>query len=263
MPFTGAHPLAIAPLLYSRGRIRALDATALVLGSMAPDFEYFAHAQESGAFGHTLPGLVAWCLPVSLALALAWHHVVKWPLVLASPHGIARRVAPRAAGRWRLRPVAFGVSALIGAASHDVWDAFTHADGFVVRRVPELRTPIDVPILGHTVVHRLLQHGCSVVGLAAVAIVVGRAIRRWPPIELPARPAWKARGVLVALVGVGVAATVARVIRMHNIDAGDLVVATISGGLAGVTIASLILRRDALAVRSVSGGRDTNGAWHA
>lgn len=259
MPFTGAHPLAIAPLL----RIRSLDATALAIGSMAPDFEYFAHAEESGGFGHTLLGLVVWCLPVTVALALAWHHVVKWPLIVAAPQPIARRLAGPAARPWRWRPIPILVGALIGAASHDAWDAFTHADGFVVRRWAWLRTQVDVPILGHTVIHRVLQHGCSVVGFAAVIVVIARAIRRLPAIELPPLPAWKARGVLVGLVGLGVTATSIRIVRLHAIDAGDVVVAVIAGALAGMTVASLILRRDALSARSVSGGRDTNEAWHA
>ena len=253
MPFTGAHPLAVAPLL----QYRKLDATALVIGSMAPDFQYFAHAQESGTFGHTLLGLVLWCLPVTLVLGLAWHHVVKWPLVVAAPRGIARRVAVEAARPWRLRALPIVLGALIGAASHDAWDSFTHADGFVVHHWRALREEVDVPLLGHTAVHRVAQHTCSVIGFAVVIVLVIRALRRRAPIELPPLPAWKARIVLVVLVGLGVAATTYRVVRMHAIDAGDLVVAVIAGGLAGVTLASLILRRDGLLARSVSGGRDT------
>ena len=251
MPFTGAHPLAITPLL----RIRSLDATALVIGSMAPDFEYFAHGEEAGSFGHTLLGLVLWCLPVTAALGLAWHHVVKWPLIVASPDPIARRVARQAP--WKPGPLAI-VGALIGAASHDVWDAFTHADGFVVRRWDDLRAPVDVPILGHTVVHRVLQHGFSIVAFPIVLALIARAIYRRAPVELPPRAAWKARLVLVGLGGVGIAATVCRAVYLRHVhDAGDVIVAIIAGGLAGTTLASLILRRDALVVRSVSGHRDT------
>lgn len=39
MPFTFAHPAAVLP--FSKKQVNYISVTALILGSMAPDFEYF------------------------------------------------------------------------------------------------------------------------------------------------------------------------------------------------------------------------------
>lgn len=260
MPFTGAHPLAIVPLQ----KWRWLDATALVFGSMAPDFEYFAYGEERGNFGHTWLGLVAWCLPVTLILGVAWHSWVKWPLISAVPEGIARRVAGPVGRPWRIRPVAVAVSAVVGALTHDLWDSFTHADGLVVKHVAALRDGVDVPVVGRMVVHRMLQHGCSVVGLAALAWLGARWLGRQAVVELPAVRRGRAMAIVAACIAVGAALWEVRIIKWHFAhDIGTLVVAGISGSIAGILVASGVLRTDGkLLARSVSDGRDTTVAWH-
>ena len=96
VPFTAAHPMAVLPLI---GRLR-LDPTCLVIGSMAPDFEYFVRAGQMSTISHTWLGLVAWNLPVTLILAFAFHYLIKWPLVLIAPSPIARRAAVLASRPW-------------------------------------------------------------------------------------------------------------------------------------------------------------------
>jgi uncharacterized protein DUF4184 len=61
MPFTIAHAAAALPLWHaSRKRLRL---AALVLGCATPDYIYFLHLNTVGRFGHTLPGLILFCLP--------------------------------------------------------------------------------------------------------------------------------------------------------------------------------------------------------
>src|SRR5581483_12465816 len=50
VPFTLAHPAAVLPL-----RRRGLVFSALVVGSMAPDFEYFFGLKRP--ISHTMPGI--------------------------------------------------------------------------------------------------------------------------------------------------------------------------------------------------------------
>ncbi|AIK36171.1 hypothetical protein BG07_3819 [Bacillus pseudomycoides] len=50
MPFTFAHPAAVIPFCKKQ---RYVSVTALVLGSMVPDFEYFLHFRPYGVIGHT------------------------------------------------------------------------------------------------------------------------------------------------------------------------------------------------------------------
>src|SRR6476660_6269644 len=113
MPFTLAHPVAVLPFVR---RLR-LDTTCLVIGAMAPDFEYFARGEQVSTISHTLRGLLIWNLPATLLLALAWHLWVKQTVLLVAPGGFARRAAPLFA-----RPsgpvLACAISAVLGAATH-------------------------------------------------------------------------------------------------------------------------------------------------
>lgn len=61
MPLTFAHPAAILP--FSR-KSKFIHFPALVLGSMAPDFEYFLRGQPAGEIGHTFAGFVWFNLPL-------------------------------------------------------------------------------------------------------------------------------------------------------------------------------------------------------
>ncbi len=240
--------MAVLPLL---GRLR-LDATCLVIGSMAPDFEYFVRIRQASTISHTWLGLVAFDLPATLILAFVFHHAVKWPLVLVTPRVIARRAARLAVRPWGTWSIGFVaslvISSLIGALTHLLWDGLTHSDGHIVPHVAWLRTPIDMPVLDRVMVlHRVLQHASTVIGLLACAFFVIRALRRAEPIELPPRPRWWPRLVAFVLVAGGAAATAPRAfLRKDADDIGNVVVVLIAGALAGALLASVVLRRAAL-----------------
>lgn len=55
MPLTFAHPAAILP--FSR-QSKYIHFSALVLGSMAPDFEYFLRGRPVGEIGHSFTGFL-------------------------------------------------------------------------------------------------------------------------------------------------------------------------------------------------------------
>ncbi|MEB0248571.1 DUF4184 family protein, partial [Mucilaginibacter sp. 5B2] len=61
MPFTISHPAVILPLNYLPKRFISL--TALVVGSLTPDFEYFIRMKVQSDYSHTLPGLFWFDLP--------------------------------------------------------------------------------------------------------------------------------------------------------------------------------------------------------
>lgn len=243
--------MAVLPLI---GRLR-LDATCLVIGSMAPDFEYFVRVRQASTISHTWLGLVVFDLPATLILAFVFHHAVKWPLVLVTPRVIARRAAGFAVrpwGTWSFGFVASVViSSLLGALTHILWDGATHADGQIVPHVPWLRTPIDIPILDRDMVlHRVLQHASTVIGLVVCATVAIRALRRAPALELPPRPRVWPRLVACLLIAGGAATTAPRAfLRKDADDIGNVVVVLIAGALAGALVASVALRRAALQSR--------------
>jgi hypothetical protein len=64
-----------------------------------------------------------------------------------------------------------------GSLTHVAWDAFTHHDGAVVRRVPQLREAL---VGGHPA-YSVLQDASGLVGLAVVAVWVWLALARAAP----------------------------------------------------------------------------------
>ena len=235
--------MAVLPFLRWKGPLR-LDSTSLVIGSMAPDFEYFAHGEQAGSFSHTLAGVALFCIPATFVLGLLWVGLVRGPVLTVAPLWLRRRLMPQPwQARWTVWVVASCiVSAAIGALTHLGWDGFTHAQGFFTRRVPVLHTPIDVPVLGVLALHRVLQYASSVVGLVVLAIVVVRMLRQRVAIELPAVDRVLPRLIFVACIAAGAALLTLRVLAHHLRDPGDVTVGAISGILAGVLVASVIVR---------------------
>ncbi|MGH9039805.1 MAG: DUF4184 family protein, partial [Acidimicrobiia bacterium] len=173
MPFTISHAAAAEPLWRLSGR--RLIASALVVGAMAPDFEYLFHLSARRTIGHTLPGLVVLCVPLSMAALFLWHRLIQpaWiPLVLGRP------AAPFAF--WpRARLAAIAGSALAGSLSHVAWDAFTHEGGLVVRHVGLLEA--TVPGLGLPA-FQLLQYASSAAGAWFLAHWAHRHLGRHRPV---------------------------------------------------------------------------------
>lgn len=177
MPFTFAHPAIVLPL----HRVHRLSFTALVLGSMSPDFEYFLRLKPYSTLSHTMAGLLLFDLPVVIALAFLFHHLVKRPMILHLPSPFDRGLFPYAEASWRpvsVRSVlVFGYSALIGSFSHIAWDSFTHEGAPMVMRIALLQQRL---VLGEwsIPVYKCLQHLSSMGGLLLIALFVWFAARK-------------------------------------------------------------------------------------
>lgn len=174
MPFTLSHPAAVIPL-YRRG----LVLSALIIGSMSPDFEYFLRLQTGHRFSHSLPGLFLFCIPTGLLALWIFHSLLKLPLLSLLPLSHQQRLLP-VAKTFRFGPARqFGLivfSLLLGACTHLVWDAFTHEESGVLHYLPLLRTPIAASTSPDPLKPcDLLQHGSSIFGL----LLLGYWYRRW------------------------------------------------------------------------------------
>ncbi|MEY9894942.1 hypothetical protein ABIA31_008630 [Catenulispora sp. MAP5-51] len=178
MPFTLAHPAAVLPLMH-RGQARGgLIGSALVFGAMAPDVPYFAGAFALGDLAHTWAAVPTLDVAITVALAAAWHLLLRAPLVRLLPARWAAAAeeltAPRER-RMRLSLVPwFVLSAVIGAVTHVAWDGFTHPGRFGVRLFPVLQ---NARIFGEPP-YVLLQYGCSVLGVAALGYWTVQEMRR-------------------------------------------------------------------------------------
>jgi len=180
MPFTFAHPAAAMLFLRVQRHFR-MD--AMILGSMAPDFEYFLRGRPYGIYGHTLPGIVLFDLPLVVAVYFAGRYLVLPAIGAYLPHAV--RPKPRPSRHGIRAALVFVYSALIGVLSHIAWDSFTHADGAMVKRVAMLGETISIHGLGIPV-YKILQHGSTLAGLIAIAWFLFGRCKRHIKAENPA-----------------------------------------------------------------------------
>jgi hypothetical protein len=201
VPFTASHPAAVLPLLGT-----PLPASALVIGSMAPDVPYFVFGRPVGDT-HTALAVVSTDLLIGAAVWLVWHGLFAGPALAAAPAGVRARLdgRVRVGVPVRLRSARDAVLAVlalvVGAATHVLWDEFTHGEGWGPAHLGVLRTGA-----GGLRGYDWAQYGSGVLG----ALVLAWWLRRWwvrtPPAPVPpsgplARWVWPALLALAAVVG--------------------------------------------------------------
>lgn len=177
MPFTLAHPVAILPLVKPLGRFAV--ASALVVGSMAPDLAYFVPLPFSREQTHSLPGLFWFCLPFGLLTYFVFHLLFA-PLIHGlSPKQIATRLPKQWSAARTQNPFSIPVvtSILVGALTHVLWDSFTHSGGLPSTVLPLLDRQIG-EVGGYTIyVHKVLQHSSNLLGMGILAWWLGRVFK--------------------------------------------------------------------------------------
>lgn len=161
--------------------------SALVVGSLAPDFRYFLNLAPRSHIGHSFKGIFIFCLPVGLAVLWIFQRIMKLPLISLAPQSHQQRLVTLAkpflwggASRFAL----IVASLLLGAVSHLAWDAFTHDSGLVVRNVPDMRVPLE-EFGTHRPLYNVLQHGSSILGLVILVFWYWRWFKRTPPQAVP------------------------------------------------------------------------------
>jgi hypothetical protein len=173
MPFTVSHAAAVLPL---HRWSRSLPLTALMVGSMSPDFGYIFSYEASRALTHSVPGLFVFCLPVGMAVWLFYVAVLekatitllsdRWHTCFAHTDAITMALVLRAA-----------IGIVLGAVTHLLWDAFTHRGTFVTDAVPMLLE--RTPGLSWLPIYHLLHGLSTVIGLVALGYWM-RHLRRQP-----------------------------------------------------------------------------------
>jgi hypothetical protein len=162
MSLTFSHPAAVLPLART-----GLSFSALVIGSMSPDFVYFVTFKTHGAMTHSLPGIFLYCLPSGFLVYLVYHLVAKEPLLSLMGRPSSRTVVPseRTLARRPLRKaVLVALSLVVGACTHVVWDAFTHENSRVIQLLPLVRSTVFDVGFDTIPLTRLLHHAGSVGG---------------------------------------------------------------------------------------------------
>lgn len=169
MPFTLSHPAAILPFV----RTPLLPA-GLVIGSMVPDLPYFVPVGIPRGLTHSLVGSVTIDLAMGLLAFAVWRFLLRAPLRDFSPRWLRGRWHPDVREAGVIRTIGLLVlSLLVGIATHQVWDSFTHPDGWVVLRVGFLRGQ-----LGSNTVSHWAQYASGIVGLVILIAWVALWVRR-------------------------------------------------------------------------------------
>ncbi len=170
MPFTLSHPAIVLPLALKKLR---LSATGLIIGSLTPDFEYFIRMKDWSRYSHTWPGLFWFDLPLGVLLCFIYHLVVRNSFFDNLPTFLRQRVVVYKKFNWIeyfLKSwLIVCISVLIGAASHILWDAFTHESQLFVQRDPDLSTMMKVGSV-NLAGYKFLQLSNSIVGLLVIVI---------------------------------------------------------------------------------------------
>jgi hypothetical protein len=227
MPFTPSHIAAILP--FARF---SLAPAALVIGSMVPDLPYFLPLGIPRQLTHSIPGVPLADLPMGIIVLVLWSLVFRAPVVDFAPEWVRARSRP-SEGRIRWPSLRLGAvilaSLLLGIATHLVWDAFTHPDGWMVLNVVALRAQV-----GPFTAYRWAQYASSIGGLIILAIWVAGWVRRTSAVEQ------RASGALSSRLGSRVRVTVWTI----------LVVVLVGGALAiwigGVTAGAGLFDRTLL-----------------
>ena len=134
MPFTLSHPAILLPFLKNK----KLSATALIIGSMSPDFEYFFRMKMQSEISHTFWGIFLIDFPLGFIVMFAFHEIINNFLTVV-------------------------ISFFLGAVSHIFWDSMTHWDGYLVQRVSFLNLELfSIPL------YKIAQHLSSIIGLAYI-----------------------------------------------------------------------------------------------
>jgi hypothetical protein len=148
MPFTLSHSAAVLPIL----RSKYFSATGLIIGTMAPDFEYFFRMNVQGIYGHTWLGILYFDIPVAFFLAFLFHLVVKRNLIDQLPVFFQARFQEIRNSDFtkyiKTHKLIFVVSVVIGTATHIIWDGFTHEHQYFVKALPEIYQGRVVPLMG-------------------------------------------------------------------------------------------------------------------
>jgi hypothetical protein len=229
MPTPIAHPAAAIPFTKV-----GLVFSALVAGSLSPDFGYFM--PWSTFYMYTIPGLFLFNLPVGLAILVLFQVFIKWPLLSLLPTSLQRRLYKHARGFSFGPPKHFLVillSVLVGSITHIIWDSFTHVYGWMVEQFAFLSIRV-----GGTPLYSLLQDLGSLVGIGLLLYWLIRWLPNAPQSDqLPPRFSSKFQMIFLALASASLIFVEGRIIYLRILTGSRFI-----GGhhLLGSTIFSAI-----------------------
>ncbi|MET8145270.1 DUF4184 family protein [Sphaerisporangium sp. NPDC005288] len=172
MPFTPAHVAVVIPLIGSPRVRKVLDPWALGVGAMVPDLPMFLPYLSNYSRWHSPAGVVTDDVAAVFVLLALLQFVLRDPLTALLPPRLAARVAALPGPAWRRFP-AIALGAAAGAATHVLWDSFTHEWGAALWGWAWM----TAPVVGWLNGAQVAQYASSVLGLALTVWWVLRYLR--------------------------------------------------------------------------------------
>jgi Domain of unknown function (DUF4184) len=233
-------------------RLGLLSATAI--GAMVPDLDLVSPIRLVREQTHGRLALLTFCLPVGLAAWAVFQMLIKPALIEVLPDGMYTRLTAEhpvtrlgSVSAWLYAALAV----LFGALTHIIWDGFTHEDGG-----------------GARMPYHWLQHGSSVLGMAAVFVAMCLWVRhaRQPSpllqrrLAAPERSRWVAVYLAIPVLLIG--AVVAQTnhygwARLYSTAAMTQLAATAThGALLALVFTSALIRRRLLMLDAHRPSRD-------
>jgi hypothetical protein len=163
MPFTFSHPAIVLPFLKNK----RVSATALIIGSMSPDFEYFFRMRMQSEISHTFWGIFLIDFPLGFIVMFAFHEIIKRPFIANAPVFFQKRLGALKDSDWvnyfKNNFVTVVFSFFLGTVSHIFWDSMTHWDGYLVQRISFFNLELfSIPL------YKIAQHLSSIIGLGYI-----------------------------------------------------------------------------------------------
>ena len=184
MPFTLAHPVAVIFLNKYLKKWGVLS--ALIIGSMVPDFSYFLPLGVGRYETHSIMALFWFCLPVGLGLFYLYHLLLYPVLFSILPTQLQQRLHGNIVlGKLPASSfLSIVLCILIGAVTHIIWDTFTHPPRGLPVPLASLMQIILIQFDGYTFYfYRLLQHLSSLIGIGLIIYWIKEWHKNTQPIQ--------------------------------------------------------------------------------
>ncbi|MCG9791634.1 DUF4184 family protein [Flavobacterium algicola] len=150
MPFTFSHAAAVLPFLKNE----KVSISALIVGSISPDLEYFFKMTLNSERSHTFLGIFTVDLPLGMLLLFMFHLLIKKALLQNLPNFIQARTQELLHSDWihYFKNNFFTVllSFIFGTLTHFLLDSLTHNNGYFVTRYSFYSAPVlEIPLFGY------------------------------------------------------------------------------------------------------------------
>ena len=232
MPFTFCHPAIILPLTKSKN----LSTSALIIGSTAPDFEYFIRMDMIRTHSHDFWSIFYFNIPITILLYFIFQFIVKIPLINNSTSFFYNRFNKYKAQKQNLLSIEnlriVILSAGIGTFSHLLWDSFTHKEGLFEGQLPFLLDSFHF-LNQDVIVFQFLQTWSSIIGGVYILYFI---------YKMPVNQVEKKSNLLQFwTIAFSVSLTVIFIRQCQNEH--QFIATSISSGLIGVILSSTCLQK--------------------